>query len=137
MRKSGALVLALVGLAATAQATKTRIRPPPPAAQLVIDAVTRAARERDFVGLRQAMSDPFTNGLGWPISADAAVAAWRAKPELLDLLSSILQRCQAESAQRVGCPPVMKLLGPEPEPEPSARFERRGKAWRLVAFEHR
>jgi hypothetical protein len=131
MRKSSVLVLALAGLTAAAQANKTRRRPPPPAAQLVIDAVTRAARERDFVGLRQAMSDPFVDGVSASISADSALTVWQRKPDLLDILLSSVQRCQAESPERVGCPPVAGTLALEP----SARFERRGKGWRLVAFE--
>src|SRR4051812_24711140 len=116
MRNSSALVLVVVlaGLTAAAQANKTRRHPPPPAAQLVIDAVTRAARERDFVGLHQAMSDPFFDGVSASISADAALAVWQRKPDLLDVLLSCLQQCQAEGGQRVGCPPGSGTLALEP-----------------------
>jgi hypothetical protein len=136
MKRNEALALLLAAtvpmVAAAAEKHREHKKRPPRQARALIAEVARAAQERDFAALRRAMSNTFSDGYSDAAPAANAVATWRQHPELLDVLVNLLFDCGRDNDRRVHCPPERRKVVTT---GPSVRFERRGGAWRFVAFE--
>ncbi|NLR74089.1 hypothetical protein [Leeia aquatica] len=101
-----------------------------PRLDVVKQQVHRAALQRDYVALRRLMVAEFIWSFGGDGSADQAIAAWKARPDLLRTLSRITAAgvaCAQETPETVACPAHAGLSY-------RAGFVKLSGQWRLAYF---
>ena len=101
------------------------------AAQQVIVAVHKAAKERSAAQVREHAIADLVWSASAPPSADVAAAMWSADPDTLVRMAQTLEAGCAASGDAVVCPagaPTDTSGGPH------AVFRRAGEAWKLVLY---
>jgi len=77
----------------------------PPELKSLISQVGEAAKKKDFVALRSAMTQEFIWSFGGDGDADQAIAEWKKYPRYLSDLAAVTKaKCGAEGPDYIQCP---------------------------------